>query len=64
MGEKRKLYKVLMGKPEGKRPLARLRRRWKNGIKMDLRQIGWEGMEWVHLAQDRDRGRGILQTRG
>jgi hypothetical protein len=52
-GEDRKVYKVLVGKPEGKRPLGR--RRWENGIKMDLTDTGWEGVEWVHLAQDRDR---------
>jgi hypothetical protein len=44
----------LVGKPEGKRPNARPRRRWENGIRMDLREIGWEGSEWIHLAQDRD----------
>jgi hypothetical protein len=55
MGEGSKVYRVLVGKPEGKRPLERLRRRWEDGIKMDLRQIGWEGVEWNRLAQDRDR---------
>jgi hypothetical protein len=55
MGEKRKVYKVVVGKPEGKRPLGRPRRRWGNGIRVDLREIGWRwgGMEWIHLAQDR-----------
>jgi hypothetical protein len=57
MGEERKLYKVLMGKPEGKRPLGRLRHRWENQIKMDLRMIGLESAEWSHLAQDRDQKR-------
>jgi hypothetical protein len=49
MGEDRKVYKVLVGKPEGKRPLGRLRRRWEDGIRMDLRQIGlgvWIGFDW------------------
>jgi hypothetical protein len=51
------MYSVLVGKPEGKRPLERPRRRWEDGIKMDLREIGWRGVEWIHLAQDRDRWR-------
>jgi hypothetical protein len=55
MGEGRNLYRVLVGKPEGKGPLERPRRRWEEGIKMDLREIGWRGVEWIHLAQDRDR---------
>jgi hypothetical protein len=50
MGEEIKLYKVLVGKPEGKRPLGRPRRRWEVMIRMDLREIGWEDVEWVHLA--------------
>jgi hypothetical protein len=55
MGEGRNLYRVLVGKPEGKRPLGRPRRRWEDGIKMDLQETGWGGVEWIHLAQDRDR---------
>jgi hypothetical protein len=55
MGEERKVYKVLVGKPEGKRPLGRPRRRWEDGIKMDLREIGLGGVDWIRLAQDRDR---------
>jgi hypothetical protein len=55
MGEVRNVYRVLVGKPEGKRPLERPRRRWEDGIKMDLREIGWGAVEWIHLAQDRDR---------
>jgi hypothetical protein len=54
MGEGRNLYRVLVGKPEGKRPLKRPKRRWEYGIRMDRRKIGW-GVEWIHLAQDRDR---------
>jgi hypothetical protein len=54
MGEERKLYKVFVGKPEGKRPLERPRHRWEDGFKMDLMDIGWEGVEWSRLAQDRD----------
>jgi hypothetical protein len=55
MGEERKVYTVLVGKPEGKRPLGRPRRRWENGIRMDLREIGMGGVDWIRLAQDRDR---------
>jgi hypothetical protein len=54
-GEERKVYKVLVGKPEGKGPLERPRRRWKDGIRMDLREIGLRGVDWVRLAQYRDR---------
>jgi hypothetical protein len=62
MGQERKLYKVLMGRPEGKRPLGRLRQRWENGIKMDLRMTGWESVEWIHLAQDRDQKQACANT--
>jgi hypothetical protein len=55
MGEERKVYKVLMGQPEGKRPLGRPRRRWVDGIRMDLREIGLGGVDWIRLAQDWDR---------
>jgi hypothetical protein len=54
MVEERQLYKVLVGKPEGKRPLGRPRRRWEDGIKMDLREIGFGGVDWIRLAPDRD----------
>jgi hypothetical protein len=54
MGNRRNVYRVLVGKPEGKRPLDRPRRRWEDGIKMDLEKIGWRGVEWIHLTQDRD----------
>jgi hypothetical protein len=49
--------RVLMGKPEGKTPLGRPRRRWEDGIRMDLREIGWRSVDWIQLAQDRDRWR-------
>jgi hypothetical protein len=55
MGEERKVYLVLVGKLEGKRPLGRPRRRWEDGIRMDLRYIGLGGVDWIRLAQDRDR---------
>jgi hypothetical protein len=48
-----------VGKPEGRRPLRRPRRRWEDNIKMDLRQVGWEGADWIDLAQDRDRWRAL-----
>jgi hypothetical protein len=49
-------------KPEGKRPLGRPRRRWVNNIKMDLRDVGWDGMDWIDLAEDRDRWRALVNT--
>jgi len=55
MREGRGVYRVLMGKPEGKRPLGRPRRRWEDNIKMDLQEVGCGGMDWIELAQDRDR---------
>jgi hypothetical protein len=55
MGEKRKAYRILVGNPEGKRPLGRPRRRWVNNIKMDLRETGWGGMDWIDMALDRDQ---------
>jgi hypothetical protein len=51
----RKVYRVLVRKPEGKRPLGRPRRRWKDGIRMDLRKTGWGSVEWIQLAQYTDR---------
>jgi hypothetical protein len=55
MGEGRGVYRVLVGKSKGKRPLGRPRRRWKDGIKMDLQEVECGGMDWIELAQDRDR---------
>jgi hypothetical protein len=52
-GEERGVYRVLVGKPEGKRPLGRPRRRWEDNIRMDLREVGCGGMDWIGLAQDR-----------
>jgi hypothetical protein len=63
MGEGRNVYRVLMGKPEGKISLVIPRRRWEDGIKMDLRGISWGGgVEWIHLAQDRDRWRAVVNA--
>jgi hypothetical protein len=62
MGEERKVYKVLVGNPEIKRPLERPRRRWEDGIRMDLKEIGWGCVEWIELAQDRDRWRAVVNT--
>jgi hypothetical protein len=56
-GKRRNAYRILVGKPEGKRPLGRPRRRWVDNIKMDLREVGWDGRDWIHLAQDSDRWR-------
>jgi hypothetical protein len=61
MGEWRNVYRILVGRPEGKRPFERPRRRWENGIKMELREIGW-GVEWIHLAQDKDSWRGVVNA--
>jgi hypothetical protein len=57
MGERRHAYRILVGKPEGKIPLGRPRRRCVDDIKMDLREVGWYGRDWIDLAQDRDRWR-------
>jgi hypothetical protein len=54
MGETKNAYRILVGKPEGKRPLGRPKRRWVDNIKMDLREIGWDCMDWIELVQDRD----------
>jgi hypothetical protein len=59
-GETTNAYTILVGKPEGKRPLGRLRRRWADDIKTDLREIEWGGMDWIELAQDRDQWGGLL----
>jgi hypothetical protein len=56
------MYSVLVGKPEGKRPLGRPKSRWEDGIKMNLAEIGCEGVEWIHLAQDRDRWRAVVNA--
>jgi hypothetical protein len=55
MGEKRKAYILLVGKPEGKRPVGRPRRRWVDNIRMDLEEVGWGDVDWIGLAEDRNR---------
>jgi hypothetical protein len=62
MGEERNVYRVLMGKSEGKRSLGRPRHSWEDGIKMDLREIGWGSADWIQLAQDRDQWRALVNT--
>jgi hypothetical protein len=55
MGEKRSAYRILVGKPEGNRPVGRARRKWVDNIKIDLRETGWISMHWINLTQDRDQ---------
>ena len=62
MGEGRGVYRVLVGKPEGKKPLVRPRCRWENNIKMDLQEVGGGGGDWMELAQDRGRWRALVST--
>jgi hypothetical protein len=62
MGERRGIYRILMGKPEGKRPLWRSRRRWEDNIKMDLQELGCGGMDWIELARNRDRWRALVNA--
>jgi hypothetical protein len=62
MMEKRNAYRILVGKPEGKRPLERPRRSWADNIKMDLREIGWDGVDWIDTAQDRNQCRDLVNT--
>jgi hypothetical protein len=62
MGEVRGTYNILVGRPEGRRPLGRPRHRWDDNIKMDLREIGFGDVDWINLAQDRDRWRAVVNT--
>jgi hypothetical protein len=59
MRENSNVYRILMGEPEGKRPMRRRRSRWVDNIKMDVREIGWGGMDWIGLVQDRDQRRAL-----
>jgi hypothetical protein len=61
-GEKGNAYRLLVGKPEGRRPLGRPRRRWLYNIRMDLVEVGWGGMDWIGLAQDKDRWRALVNS--
>jgi hypothetical protein len=62
MGERRGVYRALVGKPEGRRPLERPRHRWEDNIKMDLREVGWGSADWIYLAQDRDGWQAVVYT--
>jgi hypothetical protein len=61
-GEKRNAYRILVGKPVGKRPLGRPRHKWMDNITMNLRETGWDGMDWIDLARDRDQWRALVNT--
>jgi hypothetical protein len=60
--EKKNVYRLLVGKPEGRRPLGRPRRRWVDNIRMDLEEVGWGGVDWIGLAQDMDRWRAVVNS--
>jgi hypothetical protein len=62
LGEKRGGYRILVERPEGRRPLGRPTRRWDDNIKMDLQEVGWVDMDWIELAQYRDRWRALLNA--
>ena len=62
MGERRGVYRVFVGKPDGKSPLGRTRLRWVDNIRMDLKELGCGGMDWIELAQDRERWRALVNT--
>jgi hypothetical protein len=62
MGETRTAYRNLVGKPEGKSPLRRPLHRWEDNIRLDFREMGWEGVDWIHLAQYRDQWQALVST--
>jgi hypothetical protein len=61
-GQRRNAYKTWVGKPEGRRPFGRPRRRWVDNIKMDAREIGWDDIDWINLTQDRDQWMALVTT--
>jgi hypothetical protein len=61
-GEKRNAYRLLMGKPEGKRPLGRTRRRWVDNIRLDLGEVGWGDVDWIGLAKDRNKWKALVNS--
>jgi hypothetical protein len=61
-GERKNAYRLLVGKPKGKRPLGRPRRRWINNIRVDLGEVGWSDVDWIGLAQDRNRWRALVNA--
>jgi hypothetical protein len=62
MGDGRGSYRSLVGRPDGRRPIGRTRHRWEDNIKMDLQEMGWRGMDWIELVQDRDRWRAVVNV--
>ena len=62
VGDRSGVYRVLVGKPDGKRPRGRSRRRWEDNIKMDLQEVGFGGMDWIELAEDRDGWRALVSA--
>jgi hypothetical protein len=62
MGKERDAYRILVGRFGGRRPLGRPRRRWEGNIKMDLQEVEWEGVDWIDVAQDRDRWRAVVNA--
>jgi hypothetical protein len=62
-GEKRYAYRLLVGNPEGRRPIGRPRRRWVDNIRTDLAEVGWSNVDWIGLAQDRNRWRALVNSK-
>jgi hypothetical protein len=62
MEEMRNAYKIFIGKPDGKRPLGRHRRRWEDNIRVDIRERGWDSVDWIRVAQTRDQWRAVVNT--